>query len=121
MLFKSRVLYSGYFGSSGGSNPAATSGDIQAVSTPTIYNLSVTLADTEESQALPIGTKYIRLANHGPADIKYAYASGESGTNYLTLNCGAEIILPGLDSATNYTIYYQSAVTGGRLEIESWA
>lgn len=112
---------SSYFSSSGGTSPVSSTATNPAVGTPTIYNATIALADTEQSQALPAGTKYVRIANYGMADLKLAYNATESGTNYLTIVCGADLILPALDSTNTYTLYYQADSPGGRVEIETWA
>jgi len=57
--------------------------------TATIYNVTMTSADTEQSQALPANTKEVVIRVRGNSTLKLAFSSGQSGTTYLTVRPGA--------------------------------
>lgn len=111
---------SSYFSDGGGSIPGGAGTPNELVTTPTIFTTTIAIANTEQSYAVPANTKQVEVVNFGSADLKLAYAAGESGTNYRTIPCGAGIKLPSLDSSASITLYFQSAAVGGRVEIESW-
>ena len=80
----------------------------------------MTLADTEYSQALPADTrKALIRVRSGGYDVKLAYVSGESGTNYITIPAGATKVIEGV-FLLNTTLYFQCPGAGEVLEIESW-
>lgn len=90
-------------------------------SKPTIYNLTLTSANTEYSQALSAKTKKVLIRERsGGSDIKLAYTSGESGTNYITIPASTS---KWLDSVylRGRTLYMQCADAGKVVEIEEWA
>ena len=86
-------------------------------STPNVYNVECTNADTEYSQALPSGVKILMLRARGGV-VKYCFTSGESGTKYITLNDGESHIFYHLNASV--TIYCQSPSAGTVLEILAW-
>ncbi len=86
----------------------------------TIYNKTLTLADTEYSQALPAGTRKVLIKERtGAADLKLAYVSGESGTNYITILAGSSKYLEGV-YLSDITLYMQSPTAGAVIEVEVW-
>lgn len=88
--------------------------------TPTIYNITMTLADTEYSQALPTNCRKFTCKCRGEYNVKLAFVSGASGTTYLTI-----------PSTQNYwedhmvleatTLYFQCATAGQVFEIVAWS
>lgn len=94
--------------------------DTNVVSTPTIENVEIVAADTEQSHTLPANTKRFTLKNRGTGLLKLAYAAGTSDTNYYTVEPGttydeSEIRKDAL------TFYFQSSKSTDVLEIISWA
>ena len=88
--------------------------------TPTIYNKTMTLANTEYSQALPKGTKKVLIKERSGADIiKLAYAVNQSGTTYITIPIGSSKYLEGV-WLSETTLYFQCPTAGLVLEIEVW-
>jgi hypothetical protein len=79
------------------------------------------VVNTEQSYALPAGTKQFEVMNQSVRDLKIAYSVGDSGVLYKTMPRGTSFSILNLDSTANVVLYYQSATSGGRLEIESWA
>ena len=88
--------------------------------TPTIYNVALTTANTEYSQLLPTGTRKIdaklRATN---ALLKIAFVSTESGSNYITIPYGSSLHLENVD-LSSVTIYAQSPTASQTLEILAW-
>ena len=85
-----------------------------------IYNVAITDADTEYSQALPKGTKKVLLKlRSGVAALKLAYTVNESGTNYITIPVGSTKYLEGV-WLSNFTLYFQSPNAAQVLEVEIW-
>lgn len=85
----------------------------------TIYNVTTTLADTEYSQSLPSDTKGFLLRSRNLATTKIAYASGGTGSDYLT-------VLPGNVYEDKYfyssqTLYFRSSVAGAIIEIVAYS
>lgn len=88
--------------------------------TPTIYNVTITLANTEYSQALPANTKKFAIKlRSNTADLKYAFVATQSGTNYRTIPAGSEKSEDNLILAA-VTLYFQSSTASQTAEIESW-
>lgn len=86
---------------------------------PTIYNLSMPLAGTEYSQVISANAKQImvRMRVRGRAQI--AFASGNSGTLFFTLEPGCVYSQENLD-LEGVTIYLQSNVPNQVAEILEW-
>lgn len=86
---------------------------------PTTLNLTLTLADTEYSQALPAGSYKIMIkARSLAAATKFSYVSGQSGTTYMTIPAGAVYWDDNIN--TVLTLYAQSPTAGTVLEILCW-
>jgi hypothetical protein len=109
-----------YFSSSGKDSPVASSNAAAGVLTPTLYSTTIAVADAEQSDALLINTRQAEIVNLGDDDLTLAYTSGQFGTNYRTIPHGSSVKLSELDSTASLTLSFQSATTGGRIEIESW-
>lgn len=120
MFLKPRLLQSGYFGASGGSSPVSSTSQTGPTN-PTLYVDTIALAATEQSYALPAGTRWFSIINHDIKDLQIAYVSGNSGTTYRIIPRGCASYHPKLNSTASITIYFQAAAAGGRLEIESWS
>lgn len=85
--------------------------------TPTIYNLSMPVANTEYSQVLADGTKKITVRARTKAEIKIYFSSGSS--EWITLKGGAVFSEENLD-LSGVTIYLQSNVGSQMAEILEW-
>lgn len=85
-----------------------------------IVNDTIAVANTEQSTALMADTKKFLFINRSRFPVKLAYTATESGTAYQTIppygGCAEEII----DPSALVTLYYQAAMTGGRIEIITW-
>ena len=86
---------------------------------PSIYNKTMTLADTEYSQTLRSGSVKILVENRGTYDTKLSFVAGESGTVYMTIKAGTVYYEDMLDSQSR-TLYFQCDTAGQVLEILSW-
>jgi len=84
-----------------------------------IFNKTMTNSDTEYSQALPAGTVRFSIQCHGAYDMKLAFASGESGTNYVTIPANAEYEETAVRLRGN-VLYFQCAAAGQVAEITYW-
>lgn len=85
---------------------------------PTIFNKTMTLADTEYSYQLPEDTVKFELKCRTDFDVKLSFTSGESGTNYFTIPSGQSYWEDEVE--TTKTLYFQCADAGKILEIKSW-
>lgn len=97
---------------------------LELAAKPEIFNLTLTDANTEYSQVLPVGVRKFTFQSRDiNADIKVSFTSGESGTKFLTIlgnsSFGENFIEAPIGSAL--TIYAQTESTGGPiLEIITW-
>lgn len=93
-------------------------GQLEAATTPTIYNVSTT-ASIETSQALSSDTKVFTIQARDPlAKLQLAFASGGSGTTFLTVRKGVSYTVE-LIKFTG-TLYFQTT-TSTIVEIVEWA
>lgn len=90
------------------------------VSVPTITNIPIPLANTEQSFTFPAGTKRFAVKIRASAKLKISYVSGMSGTNYIFIPIGCEYTEIDLDLTTGLPIYFQSESSGETLEIIAW-
>lgn len=91
------------------------------VSTPKISNINIPLANTEQSFTLTATTRRFKIrVRDGKAKLKLAYALGESGTNYWTVERGAWYEENDLDSSGGITLYFQATHPSVELEIQYW-
>lgn len=109
-----------YFPAPDTGGPVIDPGEDQddGVATPTIFHLSMPLANTEYSYAFPANTKEFFVQTQG-FKLKYAYTAGQSGTDYWTLQRNNYFHKWNI-IAENLTIYVQSPTAGVTLEIQSW-
>ena len=99
-----------------------TNTNLPVGTTPTVYNITTTNANTEYSQALPVGTKKLQIQNRGFNDTRYAYAAGKVATPtapYLTLKSGDAYFEDNL-ALTGVTLYVASTA-GSVVEVLAWA
>lgn len=83
-----------------------------------VINKTMTLADTEYNQTLPMGTAKFLLQNRGNYDTKVSFNSGQSGLNYLTIKAGTVYYEDMID--TSRTLYFQCPTAAQVLEIIIW-
>jgi len=91
--------------------------------TPTIYNVTLTNANTEYSQALPANTRKVAFRCRTANAIRYAWATGKVATPtapYATLASGAEWAADGI-KLTGKTLYFASPSAGVVVELEVWS
>jgi hypothetical protein len=90
----------------------------EKASTPNIYNVTCTNADTEYSQALPANTKKFTVKARG-GQLKVCFTANQSGNTYILLDDGQSWSEDGLD-LSNVTLYFQSPTAGTVAEIVAW-
>ena len=89
--------------------------------TPRITNISIPLANTEQSHVLVTGAKKILLRIRGIGKLQYSFTSGQSGTNFITIKKGNSESIDGIDLTSSTTIYFQNSRAGETLEILEWS
>jgi len=92
------------------------------VETPTVYNVTLTAADTEYSQALPSSTRELRFRCRTLYDVRYAFVTGKVATPtapYVTLPAGMEYSSD-LNDLTAKSLYFATEEAGVVVEIEVW-
>ena len=106
---------------SGGLPPVPVTVDGLTVTTPSIANVVIAAANTEESYTLPANSRrfLILLRTPSVAKLQLAYAVGTSGTTYVTINPGCHYSESEIDSPS-VTLYFQSTLSGQVAEIVSW-
>jgi hypothetical protein len=100
------------------SNPLPVTSAMGGV-TPTLYNATLTLANTEYSQALA-ACKGIEFQARTAVDIRFAFVTGKVATPtapYMTLKAGQWYIFDGSPT----TLYLASATAGTVVEIIVWS
>jgi hypothetical protein len=98
----------------GSINVVASTGSLTS---PTIYNSNITLANTEYSLTFPANTKQIMIKSR-KGTIQFSFISGQSGTNYITIPLGASYKEENLGASL--TIYFRSSKANDVLESISW-
>ena len=87
------------------------------------YNVTLTNANTEYSQALPANARKLIFRCRTAYDVRYAWATGKVATPtvpYQTLRASAEYALDGIKVASGI-IYLASATAGVVIEMEAWS
>lgn len=102
-----------------GSSISPDSSGSSSVSTGAVENVTISLADTEQSHSFPANTKCFMLKPRGTGKLKLSMSSGQSGTTYWTVPAGTYYSSPML--STSPTIYFQSPTAGLVLELFSWS
>ena len=87
--------------------------------TPVVYSVTMTLAATEYSQALPAGCRKFTVQCRGAYDVKLCFTASGSGTTYITVKKGCSYWEDQID-ATSKTLYFQCATAAQVLEIVAW-
>ncbi len=97
-----------------------------ATNIPTIYNVTMTTANTEYSQALPAGTKKVIFSVQGGLNanqFRYAYVTGKVATPVAPYKVYNQDIEVGIDNIllTGATLYFASTLAGAIMQIECWS
>ena len=93
---------------------------IEASSTPKIYNLVSPVAiNTEFSQLLSDGVKRLIIRSRGNGELKVSFQLGNSGTEYITIPCGATYSEENLN-LNGVTLYLQTNKSAEVVEILEW-
>ena len=92
---------------------------------PTTYNVTLTNADTEYSQALPANCRGFEFQCRTEATVRFAFATGKVATPtapYHTLKAGDYYSSPPISQAASpSTLYLASATAGVVVEILAWS
>lgn len=88
---------------------------------PTINNISIPLANTEQSFSIPAGTKRIELFERTGSRVRYAFSLGATATVYQTLEPWVWKSLTDLDTAAPITIYFRASKPSSALELTTWS
>lgn len=91
------------------------------VSSPTISNVVLSMANEEYAIPLPTGSRRFTIRLRVPGVLKLSYVTGASGTTYFTLVPGTTMTEESLAPGTNYVLYVQSPQSGAVVELVSWA
>ncbi len=87
------------------------------------YNVTLTSANTEYSQALPTNARRLCFRCRSSVAIRYAWVTGKVATPtapYQSLQSGAEYAIDGVMLAGS-TVYFASSVAGAVVEMEAWS
>ena len=93
------------------------------ITTATPYSVTLTVADTEYSQALPANTRYFEFQARTAADVRWAFVTGKVAgpvEPYRTLKSGNNYYSPDVD-LTGITLYLGSAVALTVVELLVWS
>lgn len=93
----------------------------------TVYNVTLTSADTEYNLALPAGVKEISFQARTSAAVRFAWETGKVATptaNYATCAAGAAYTeyfdIARTGSPDSQTLYLASATAGTVVEVAIW-
>lgn len=81
-----------------------------------ITNLPMATAGNEYSHALQDNVKQIIIKSRNRANVKIAFVSGETASNYITLWKGCDLVFTSLD-LTGKVLYFNSDVNSTVMEI----
>ena len=100
-----------------------TTGYPVAVS-PTIYNVTLTSADTEYSQAMPTNCRGFEFQCRTESDVRFAFVTGKVAgptAPYMTLKAGDYYYsFPISQGDAPSTLYLASSTSGVVVEIIAW-
>ena len=95
-----------------------------AASTINEYAVTLTVADTEYSQALPANTKGIEFVSRSGYPVRYAFTTGKVATPtgvYFTLKSNCAYESPATLDLSSKTIYFASDNAGDVVELIAWS
>ncbi len=88
------------------------------------YNVTLTVVDTEYSQALPANTKGIEFMSRGGYPVRFAFTAGKVATPtgvYFTLKSNCVYESPAGLNLSSKTIYFASDNAGDVVEMIAWS
>ena len=92
--------------------------------TPTPFNVTLTLADTEYSQALPANCRGFEFQARTEAILRFAFVTGKVAgptAPYITLKAGDYYVSPPINqAAAPSTLYFASPTAGTVVELIAW-
>ena len=88
------------------------------VSSETVENVTIAVANSEVTHALPAGTRQYKIQYRGNRPLKIAFAVGTSGTTYWELYPGQPAETQFINNTATITLYMQSPGTG---TVEIWS
>ena len=95
-----------------------------AASTINEYAVTLTVVDTEYSQALPANTKGIEFVSRDGYPVRYAFTTGKVATPtgvYFTLKSNCAYESPATLNLSSKTIYFASDNAGDVVELIAWS
>lgn len=96
-----------------------------ASDTPTVYNITLAVANTEYSQVMPADCTGFEFQARTDAVVRFAFVTGKVATPtppYMTLGSGGNFFSPMINQVgTPSTIYLASATAGTVVEIIAWS
>jgi hypothetical protein len=95
---------------------------VKEATTPVVYNVTMTNADTEYSQALPANTKKFLIHTRDESSFRFAFVTGKVATPtapWLTILAGSRYFEDMV--YTSATLYFASAVAGKIIEVVAWS
>ena len=93
---------------------------------PTLYNKTLTTANTEYSQGLPSYTRMFEFQCRTESDIRFAFKTGyvstSGSTGFMTLKAGDYYVSPPMSQAKGAasTVYLGTDTAGLVIEILTW-
>ena len=92
------------------------------VSTPTVVNINVPLANTEYSVTIPQSAKEFFIKSHGLGTLRIAFSSGQTSTNYSIVWPGGAFERTRLRrNGAALDIFYRSTKPNETLELIYWS
>ena len=88
--------------------------------TISVYNVTLTNANTEYSQELPPNARALAVQPRTAVDVRMAFVTGKvagSTAPFFTLKAGGALAIHELQMADNSTVYLASATAGTVVEI----
>lgn len=89
-----------------------------ANTTAFIYNQTIAVANTEQSQALPANCKGFLVRVREMANLKISYSATNSGVTFVTVPPGATFVDE--QFYNSQTLYFQSPSVGVTIEIVAY-
>lgn len=87
---------------------------------PTIDNITVVNANTQNSYTFPIGTKRYSMMPRTPTRMQVAFNTGETNTNYITVRPGKAYEETEISLNSSLTVYFELNKPGVEIEIIYW-
>jgi hypothetical protein len=100
-----------------GSGGAAAGG---SVANPTVTTITLPVANTETSFALPAAAKKFLIQYRSSGILKLAFTVGTSGTTYISLYRYAFLSEDNLSRTSGLTLYMQATTAGAVVELLYW-